>query len=59
MFGSNSLYRRYFRKIRRSVRFLLSAGRSMFHADETPLPAQMRTDLGKHMLRRRIERGQS
>lgn len=48
MFRSNSLYRRYFKKIRPGVRFLLFASQGMFCADETPGPAQMRTDLGKH-----------
>ncbi len=48
MFRSNSLYRRYFKKIRPSVHFLLFAAQSMFRADGTPGPAQMRADLGQH-----------
>lgn len=53
MFRNNSLYRRYFRKIRPSVRFLLFRGQSMFFADETPGPVQMRADLGKHEVAQR------
>lgn len=59
MFRRNSLYRGYFKKIRRSVRFLLFRGQSIFRADETPLSGQMPTDLGKRLQYRKIEKDPS